>query len=1084
MRLRGSSSPSTPWRRRTSDGIYFGDGGSVEAYFALPLTSLHWEDAIKRLSAGTGFNSLLTDIGETTVDLGGGIKGLALRRSVHIFAAGYENYSPLPDDATPAHRSFLMRVSPETEPAKVLLLGVKLWPAVMRTLSRGSSGSTGANLFSQAKAVLSRGEGGDAFAEYIDDYREIRDMVLRAGGRAPEEAELQQLESWFNNGKGPDVPNHATPTSIHVNGRSLGWELGVISEFTAPVLPAPQSQWLLDAMTHVDPAAVVSIRGDLTPASVIRAQLRTSQRRLRANEEEEAKTSDISRDEIGERARFAKELENTVQSAAHAWLTDCSIVMAREQTPFGAQDTYLNRLKTAYGIEGKVLEHRQLELLDEMQPCSTTRANPFRQVLNPAMIAYAGLPAFSHIGEKQGVWMGREDPDYTSVLLDLFAASHGNKPPAMAIFGDPGSGKAQPLTAKLLTPNGWKLMGQMCVGDLVIGSDGQAHKVLGVYPQGIKPVYRVSFSDGSSTEATGDHLWNVTSETAMSDATHTSWTTLTTDELRDSLRHEDGRWRWRIPLVAPIDGPATQLDADPYELAFETGAVPVANLRGSRDQRFALLQGLLDRDGLLAAGCGVLLPVTDPTRADRILELVQSLGGTARVQTTSSSADGVRFTLTIVLPESLGTPFRDADKAHDWHLHGTGVPVRHVVDITYVRDDEAQCIAVTAPDSLYVTDDHVVTHNTFAAQLLAGQAALSGVQTILINPKGFDSLSSFVDWVGEHDVPARVISMQSMEQQPGAFDFWRFVEPEMAAELLTHHITTVLGSHAGGLSMIQEVNLGADLKRGAQAGARCAAEAMAYVQDAQVANLVLSLVQSSSLFALGFGMTPQEPLQFSGGGLTLIEFERALNLPGKGKSVSDYEREERIAVGAMRLVTRAALEILMSSNGGVLVVDEAHHYLGSPEGLQSLQRMGREGRSQKLLPIFLTQRVSDLLGADMESYLSRVLVMKLTDEKEARAALKLCGLEATQSRIEFLREAGPRRSGNGVAGRGALGFFRDPEDGHSVIEIGPVPEDVRLAFSTNPADKAKRAALLAGLPIPPDPTDTPDTPDVDEGPQL
>lgn len=37
----------------------------------------------------------------------------------------------------------------------------------------------------------------------------------------------------------------------------------------------------------------------------------------------------------------------------------------------------------------------------------------------------------------------------------------------LALVGPSGSGKAQPLDAKILTPSGWKLMGDIQVGDSV-----------------------------------------------------------------------------------------------------------------------------------------------------------------------------------------------------------------------------------------------------------------------------------------------------------------------------------------------------------------------------------------------------------------------------------------------------------------------------------------------------------------------------------------------------------------------------------------------------------------------------------------
>ncbi len=48
-------------------------------------------------------------------------------------------------------------------------------------------------------------------------------------------------------------------------------------------------------------------------------------------------------------------------------------------------------------------------------------------------------------------------------------------------YGEPGGGKAQPLSAKIITPTGYKLMGDIQVGDRVIGHNGQPVEVLGGY---------------------------------------------------------------------------------------------------------------------------------------------------------------------------------------------------------------------------------------------------------------------------------------------------------------------------------------------------------------------------------------------------------------------------------------------------------------------------------------------------------------------------------------------------------------------------------------------------------------------------
>src|SRR5437867_2787174 len=70
-------------------------------------------------------------------------------------------------------------------------------------------------------------------------------------------------------------------------------------------------------------------------------------------------------------------------------------------------------------------------------------------------------------------------------------------------------GRAQPLTSSVLTPEGFRPIGSLQAGDLVMGSDGRPTMVLGVFPQGRKEVFRVTFSDGASTRCCGEHLWAV-----------------------------------------------------------------------------------------------------------------------------------------------------------------------------------------------------------------------------------------------------------------------------------------------------------------------------------------------------------------------------------------------------------------------------------------------------------------------------------------------------------------------------------------------------------------------------------------------
>lgn len=104
-----------------------------------------------------------------------------------------------------------------------------------------------------------------------------------------------------------------------------------------------------------------------------------------------------------------------------------------------------------------------------------------------------------------------------------------------------GTGKAQPLDARVLTPDGWRKMGDICEGDEVIGAAGTPVRVVGVYPQGIKPIYRVSFSDGAATECCDEHLWETQtlaarrSATRYPDASSAQLRVLPLSEIRQTL---------------------------------------------------------------------------------------------------------------------------------------------------------------------------------------------------------------------------------------------------------------------------------------------------------------------------------------------------------------------------------------------------------------------------------------------------------------------------------------------------------------------------------------------------------------------
>ncbi|MEU3416279.1 helicase-related protein [Streptomyces sp. NPDC006658] len=153
-------------------------------------------------------------------------------------------------------------------------------------------------------------------------------------------------------------------------------------------------------------------------------------------------------------------------------------------------------------------------------------------------------------------------------IFDDLATPH---PMHRLLQGEVGSGKAQPLDALVLTPAGFRRMGDMRVGDEVVVPDGGIAVVDGVFPQGERDVWRMVLSDGSSVECDDEHLWIV--GTSRGDHRGRSPEVLTTREIRHDLFEADGSPKWYIPAATPVDlGDDSGLPLDPYLFGALLGA--------------------------------------------------------------------------------------------------------------------------------------------------------------------------------------------------------------------------------------------------------------------------------------------------------------------------------------------------------------------------------------------------------------------------------------------------------------------------------------------------------------------------------
>jgi phosphate starvation-inducible PhoH-like protein len=407
-------------------------------------------------------------------------------------------------------------------------------------------------------------------------------------------------------------------------------------------------------------------------------------------------------------------------------------------------------------------------------------------------------------------------------------------------------GRAQPYDRQVLTPDGFRPIGSLEVGDLVVGSNGLPTPVLGVYPQGRKEVFRVQTQDGASTLCCAEHLWAVT--TPADRRRGRPHRILETRQMRGRLRAAHAH-RFELPLVSqPVELQPQPIPMDPYALGLllgdgclmtsttpsfttadpelavaleaaldgielrrksevdyvlrhaaghrggvivsnpvtvvlrhlglagtrsNTKFVPLPYLRNSSEVRLAVLQGVLDSDGepVTQQGrtCRIHYGTSSPRLRDSVVFLARSLGGIVYWRTRPAAgrkpghAQGRdvhyrsdAYVLDIRLPGGI-EPFRLARKRQAYQVAGGGRPMRFIESIEPAGEAETLCIQVAAADSLYVTDDFLVTHNTLNDSFIVldeAQNTTPEQMKMFLTRLGFNSKAVVTGDITQIDLPA------------------------------------------------------------------------------------------------------------------------------------------------------------------------------------------------------------------------------------------------------------------------------------------------------------------------------------------
>lgn len=339
----------------------------------------------------------------------------------------------------------------------------------------------------------------------------------------------------------------------------------------------------------------------------------------------------------------------------------------------------------------------------------------------------------------------------------------------------PKSGKGQTLDTKILTENGYVELGSLSVGDEIIGSDGKNTKVLGIFPQGKKDIYEFTFSDGSTVKCDESHLWQVQSgNQRKSTGKHHVLSTIEIIDYMENNNNSlyiplvkpvhfipkgklevgpytlgvligDGGFGSgitlmntekdilsKIPNIKPrkekhhygVIGMKVKIDqlGLGYKKSHEK-FIPEEYKYASISDRRSILAGLIDTDGTVAIGssgygASYEYSTTSQQLAKDIQFIVQSLGGTAKISKRKGryKKDGkyinARDNYRVMIRPADNDSYHLSEKhSLKWKPLRRGA-TRSIVSVEYAGVEETQCIKVSADDSLYVTENFIVTHNT------------------------------------------------------------------------------------------------------------------------------------------------------------------------------------------------------------------------------------------------------------------------------------------------------------------------------------------------------------------------------------
>ena len=237
-------------------------------------------------------------------------------------------------------------------------------------------------------------------------------------------------------------------------------------------------------------------------------------------------------------------------------------------------------VESGYNTQGKAIS----EITDSFQSKLSALVETGSPDDKPSNMNDALNNALDKIEEAQA--RGGSITGLSTGFVDLDKLTSGLQPADMIVLaGRPSMGKELQNDSLVYMLDGTsKRIGDIMVGDIVASIDGCDSEVVGVFPQGVKDIYKVTFSDGRSVNAGIDHLWEVKFKGWKSTKV------LSTKDVIELMKVPAKANRLSIPFCSGDFGVDVGLSIDPYLLGvlIGDGGLSAGSIRVSNPDEFIL----------------------------------------------------------------------------------------------------------------------------------------------------------------------------------------------------------------------------------------------------------------------------------------------------------------------------------------------------------------------------------------------------------------------------------------------------------------------------------------------------------------